>query len=110
MPADSQTEPITPEIFARLVDLAALQLAPQEAEYIRQQLNNQLKAVRELEAIPLDTQISVTSHGVPYTPQSTPPIRPDEWTPCPDPQAILAQAPEVDEGYLIVPEIPHTDL
>ena len=48
------SDPITPEIFAHLVDLAALELSPEEAEYLRRQLNNQLKAIHELEAIPLD--------------------------------------------------------
>ena len=42
-------------------------LSPEEAEYLRRQLNNQLKAIHELEAIPLDESLPVTSHGVPYT-------------------------------------------
>lgn len=101
---------ITREIFDHLVLLAALELTPEEAEYLRRELNNQLKAIRELEAIPLDTGTPITSHGVPYTPDITPPIRSDVWAPYPSPQDILAQAPETDEGYVIVPEIPHMDL
>ena len=66
------SEEITREIFEHLVELAALELTPEEAEYIRQQLNNQLKVIHELEAIPLDSTANVTSHGVPYTPQSAP--------------------------------------
>src|SRR5512133_1227343 len=60
-------EQINQETFAHLVDLAALQLTTGDAEYLRQQLNNQLKAIQELEAIPLDEDVPVTSHGVPYT-------------------------------------------
>jgi aspartyl/glutamyl-tRNA(Asn/Gln) amidotransferase C subunit len=101
---------ITPEIFDHLVLLAALELAPDEAEYLRRELNNQLKAIHELEAIPLDPATPVASHGVPYPPAITPPPRPDEWAPFPEPQEILAQAPEIGEGYIIVPEIPHTEL
>jgi aspartyl/glutamyl-tRNA(Asn/Gln) amidotransferase C subunit len=104
------TDEITPEIFDHLVLLAALELAPEEAEYLRRELNSQLKAIHELEAIPLDPATAITSHGVPYTPEITPSPRADEWAPYPAPQAILAQAPETDEGYLIVPEIPHTEL
>ena len=33
------------------VDLAALELDAKQAEYLRKQLNNQLKAIHELEAI-----------------------------------------------------------
>lgn len=103
-------DPITPEIFAHLVDLAALELEPTQAEYLRLQLNHQLKAIRELEAIPLDSGLEITAHGVPYTPQISPAPREDVWKPYPDPQAIIAQSPETDGGYIVVPEIPHITL
>ncbi len=104
------TDSITPELFNHLVELAALELTPEEAEYLRNQLNNQLKAIHELEAIPLDQSTPITSHGVPYTPEITPPVRQDDWQPYPHPEDILAQAPETDEHYIVVPEIPHTEL
>lgn len=104
------TDPITPELFQHLVQLAALELGAEEAEYIRRQLNNQLKAINELAAIPLDESAPVTSHGVPYTLEITPPIRSDEWLPYTDPENILSQAPQVADGYIVVPEIPHTDI
>ena len=104
------TDAITREVFDHLVNLAALELSPEESEYLRQELNNQLKAIHELEAIPIDPLTQVTSHGVPYTPAITPPIREDEWLPWANPDEILAQAPETDDRYIIVPEIPHTDL
>lgn len=103
-------EEINRETFAHLVELAALQLTPEESEYLRQQLNNQLNAIHELEAIPLDAEAAITSHGVPYTAENSPAPRADAWQPYPDPQAILDQAPQVEDGYIIVPEIPHTDL
>ena len=126
------SDSISPEVFEHLVRLAALELDPQEAEYLRGQLNHQLKAIHELEAIPLEASTPTTSHGVPYTPETTPPIRPDEQKLDPAPERalaeaperalaeaperalaagkILAQAPELDDGYIIVPEIPHTEL
>jgi aspartyl/glutamyl-tRNA(Asn/Gln) amidotransferase C subunit len=110
MSANQDGEEITPELFEHLVILAALELTSDEAEYLRRELNNQLKAIHELEAIPLEAGIPATSHGVSYTPQTSPPMREDEWLPEPHPEEILAQAPEVDDGYVIVPEIPHTEL
>jgi aspartyl/glutamyl-tRNA(Asn/Gln) amidotransferase C subunit len=108
--ANWMSEPITPELFNHLVELAALELSPEEGEYLRRQLNNQLKAIHELEAIPLDASTPVTSHGVLYSPEITPALRSDDWQPYPQPEDILAQAPETEDGYIIVPEIPHTEL
>lgn len=104
------SDEITPEIFDHLVGLAALELAPDEAEYIRRQLNNQLKAIHELEAIPLAEDIPPASHGVPYSLQVTPPLRSDDWQPYTHPEEIIGQAPEVDDGYIVVPDIPHQKL
>jgi aspartyl-tRNA(Asn)/glutamyl-tRNA(Gln) amidotransferase subunit C len=104
------SDEITPEVFNHMVQLAALELEPEEGEYLRRQLNNQLKAIHELEAIPLAEDIKPTSHGVPYTKQITPPIRNDEWQPYPHPEEIVSQAPESQDGYIVVPEIPHIDL
>jgi aspartyl-tRNA(Asn)/glutamyl-tRNA(Gln) amidotransferase subunit C len=101
---------ISPETFAHLVDLAALQLTPAESDYLRQQLNNQLKAIHELEAIPLEDAVIITSHGVPYTTDTSPAPRADTWIPYPHPEEILDQAPQAEDGYIIVPDIPHTNL
>jgi len=103
-------ELITQETFAHLVDLAALELDAAEAEYLRQQLNNQLNAIHELEAIPLEGDVPITSHGVPYTAAISPAPRSDTWIPYPHPEDILEQAPQAEDGYIIVPEIPHTNL
>lgn len=101
---------ITPEMFHHLVQLAALELSAEEGEYIRRQLNQQLKAVQELAAIALDGALEITSHGVPYSAAISPAPRADEWQPYPDPEAILDQAPEVENRYIVVPDIPHTTL
>ena len=103
-------QPITPDLFNHLVGLAALELAEEEAEYLRRELNNQMKAIEELEAIPLSEETPITSHGVPYSPQITPAARVDEWIACPNPEEIIAQAPDTKNGYVIVPDIPHTEL
>jgi Asp-tRNA(Asn)/Glu-tRNA(Gln) amidotransferase C subunit len=69
-----------------------------------------LKAISELEAIPLESGLETSAHGVPYTQEISPAPRDDTWKPYPDPQAIIRQAPATDGGYIIVPEIPHTTL
>ncbi len=101
---------ITKELFDHLVVLAALELPPQEAEYLRQQLNNQLKAINELAAIPLDPATPPALHGITYAREIKPPLREDIWSPSSAVEDILNQAPELDERYIIVPDIPHQDL
>jgi aspartyl/glutamyl-tRNA(Asn/Gln) amidotransferase C subunit len=104
------SDEITPELFDRLVELAALELTPEESEYLRKQLNNQLKSIRELEAIPIPPETAPASHGVPYTPATSAPLRADEWSAYPDPVRIIAQAPETEDGFVVVPDIPHEKL
>ncbi|MEW6567194.1 MAG: Asp-tRNA(Asn)/Glu-tRNA(Gln) amidotransferase subunit GatC [Chloroflexota bacterium] len=101
---------ITLEIFDHLVDLAALDLDPEEAEYLRAQLNGQLKAIRELEAIAVEDEVPITSHGVPYTAAISPPLRADVIVPFDGAEDILDQAPEAEGRYFVVPDIPHTEL
>ncbi len=104
------SEQITREVFDHLVSLAALQLEDDQADYLRAQLNNQLKAISELAAIPLDGDIPANLHGVPYDESFSAAPREDIWLPYPDPDAILAQAPQVEERVIVVPDIPHTEL
>ena len=101
---------ITPELFEHLVELAALKLTPDESEYLRQQLNGQLKAIHELEHIPLSEAVPPAAHGVTFDAAIRPPLRPDEARRSPYAETILKQAPETDEGYFVVPDIPSTEL
>jgi aspartyl-tRNA(Asn)/glutamyl-tRNA(Gln) amidotransferase subunit C len=105
-----QAEPITKEVFRHLVELAALELDDEEAAYLRRELNGQLRAIRDLEAIKLPEQTAITSHGVPYPPAIRPRLRPDQIKPGQLADAILAQAPQREGRYIVVPDIPHTDL
>ena len=101
---------ISRETFDHLVELAALELRQEESDYLHTQLNNQLSAVHILEAIDIPENVPPASHGVSYTVENSPALRPDTWEVCPEPDAILEQAPAVDERYIIVPDIPHTTL
>lgn len=100
------SEEITREVFDHLVDLAALELDDAESEYLRGQLNQQLNAIRQLAAVPLDELASSAPHGVNYTGEISQPPREDE--PLKDKRVadILEQVPETAEGWIVVPEIP----
>ncbi len=101
---------ITPELFEHLVELAALKLTPEEGQYLREQLNGQLKAIHELERIPLSDEVPAAAHGVTFAANLRPPLRADKAEHSPQAEKILKQAPETDDGYFVVPDIPHTDL
>lgn len=101
---------ISPELFYHLVKLAALELDAEEAEYLRVELNKQLGVIDELAAIPLDDETPFTSHGVPYADSIRPNLRGDEWVACDNSEEILSQAPEIDENFIVVPDIPHEKL
>ncbi len=103
-------EEISPQVFDHLVQLAALELESSQAEYLRHELNKQLTSIRELGAIQLDHDLPAASHGVPYPPEHKPALRDDIWEACPEVEAITAQTPQFEEGYIIVPDIPHTTL
>jgi aspartyl-tRNA(Asn)/glutamyl-tRNA(Gln) amidotransferase subunit C len=104
------SEEITREIFDHLVDLAAVEMDEEEAEYLRGELNSQLNAIHELEAIELDPEIPITSHGVPYTDAISMPLREDEIESCEEADDIVRQAPEVEDRYIVVPDIPTEEL
>ncbi len=115
-PEDSVTQksqsdpPITPEIFQHLVRLAALALDDDEAEYLRGELNEQLRAIRELASVDLPEGLPITSHGVPYPSETRPDLRQDIPTPSDRADAILEQAPEVEARFIVVPDISSTEL
>jgi len=103
-------EEITREIFDHLVDLAALEMDDEEAEYLRSELNNQLAAIRELEAIEFDPSTPITSHGIPYTDAISAALREDQIEPCAEADDIIGQAPEVQDRFIVVPDIPTEEL
>ena len=103
-------EVITREIFEHLVALAELELRADEAEYLRAELNDQLKAIRELESIDVPDDTPITSHGVPYSEATRPRLREDRIEVCPEADDIVRGAPDVDDRYIVVPEIPHEEL
>ncbi len=106
----SESTGISEEVFDHLVDLAAFELNDEEAEYLRAELNDQLRAIRELEAIPVEEHVPITSHGVPYSQETRPALREDRIVPCEEADDILSQAPEIKDRYVVVPDIPRIEL
>ncbi len=103
-------ENITPKVFQRLLELAALEVPEQEGEYLRKELNNQMISIEVLESIPIDAETEPADHGVPYTAENSPSLRSDRSSQDPNREEILSQAPEVDEGFIVVPDISHEEL
>jgi len=97
---------ITPEMFAKLVTLAALELTPEESEYLRTELNHQLAAVKELSEIQLAEGVQPSLHGLDCQGNSP---RPDVWIPFANSPEILALAPESDGAYFQVPDFRRSD-
>ncbi|MCJ7623268.1 MAG: aspartyl/glutamyl-tRNA amidotransferase subunit C [Anaerolineaceae bacterium] len=101
---------ITPETFNHLVKLAELEMDAEEAEYLRGELNKQLNAIKELEAIPIDDDVPLSLHGVPYSLANSQAYREDVWKPFENVAGIISQVPEVIDDHVIVPDIPHKTL
>jgi aspartyl/glutamyl-tRNA(Asn/Gln) amidotransferase C subunit len=112
LPQDSPQDQaqIDEQVFDHLVGLAAFYLEAEEKEYLRKELNAQLKAIRELEALAVDEIIPITSHGVPYTEDISAPLREDVIESCPEADDIVQAAPETELRYIVVPDIPHEEL
>ncbi|MFN2281104.1 MAG: Asp-tRNA(Asn)/Glu-tRNA(Gln) amidotransferase subunit GatC [Anaerolineales bacterium] len=103
-------ERIPREDFQRLAELASLELPEEEAEYLRKELNNQMISIEVLESIPIDAETGTAAHGLPYTELNSPVPREDVVQQNPHRQAILDQAPELEDGYIVVPDISHQEL
>lgn len=101
---------ISPKDFERLAELASLELSAEEAEYLRKELNNQMISVEVLDSIPIDAETVTAAHGVPYDDYNSAQPREDVSKQDPHREEILKRAPELEEGYIVVPDISHQEL
>ena len=101
---------ISPEDFKRLAELASLELPEEEAEYLRRELNNQMISVEVLDSIPIDAETGTAAHGLPYSEYNSQLPREDEARSDPNRDDILKEAPEIEDGYIVVPDISHEEL
>lgn len=104
------TDKISPKDFQRLAELASLELPAEEAEYLRKELNNQMLSIEVLESIPIDTEVGAAAHGIPYDEYNSAEPREDISRQDPHREQILEQAPELEDGYIVVPDISHEEL
>ena len=100
-------EEINSQVFDHLVSLAALKLTSQEAEYLRGQMNQQLQVIHEMEQIPIEEELEISSHGVALTPANSSGLREDEIDPLKPKLNLEKIAHDVKDNFIIVPEIPH---
>lgn len=103
-------ERISRETFDHLVRLAELELTPQDAEYLYNELNNQVSSIEQLQAIPLDEDVPINLRGVTFSPEISQPLREDVWQPFADTRLILGQVPDLIDDQISVPETPHKTL
>lgn len=103
-------EEIDEKLFQHLVELAALELTDEEAQYLRKQLNQQLQVVHEMDSIPIGQDVPTSAHGIEYTSANSAPIRADVIEPSKKKLDLASIAPQFDDDFIIVPEIPHTKI
>ena len=105
-------EKISRETFDHLVELAALELDEEQAQYLLRELNAQLQSITQLEAIPIPAGTTPSLHGIPQLWAHSAPPREDRWQTDDEasPDDILGQAPQTEGRYIVVPDIPHTSL
>lgn len=101
---------IDPETFSHLIELASFEFEPDQADYLRDQLNRQLKTIDELAAVPLNDSLITEIHGVPYPSENRQPLRPDKTSEFKDRDLLTSQFPQFEDGFVIVPDIPHQEL
>ena len=101
---------ITPQVFEHLVKLAALHLDEKQAEYLRRELNHQLRSIHELEAISIPGNLNISIRGITYPPNTPLDLRDDDWQPFPNSSDIIGQAPQSEDNQFLMPDIPHTTL
>ena len=101
---------LTKELFAQLVQVGEVELTDAETASIFAKMNEQLTVIDQLSAIPLDEDTPAVVHGNPYPLDIQIPLREDVWTPFPNPEEILAQAPRTQDGFIVAPDVPHQKL
>ena len=92
--------PITRDEVSHVARLARLAMSADEADRLREQLDNILGYIRQLDG--LDTRdVTPTSHAV----EMGTPFRDDAARPFGDREAILANAPDREGDFFRVPRI-----
>lgn len=91
---------ITPEVTERVARLSRLELSEQERAVFAAQLASLLEYFALLEKVPTEG-VEPTSHAI----RVTNVFRPDEVTPSLPVEAVVAMAPQAQEGFVVVPRV-----
>lgn len=92
---------LTREQVEHVARLAHLSLTAEEAERYREQLSSILGYIEKLQQLDV-TDVPPTTHAVEV---KTTPLRPDEPRPSLPPDEALANAPQRESTYFLVPRI-----
>lgn len=98
---------IDDNLFQNLLQTAALNLSTEEAALLRAELNEQVKIIRQLDSIPLPEEIDPVIHGNSNPPEFRCRLREDICVPYDNSSEITAQVPQVQDGYIVSPDVPH---
>lgn len=91
-------------VITRVARLSRLEVSPEETEAFRAQLGSILDHFRTLEALDV-THVPATSHVLPMTNV----LREDVPGPCLPREEVLANAPAVEDGFIVVPPVIETE-
>lgn len=91
---------ITDEEIERLAELARLDLSDAEREAMREDLNEILELAESIQDVDTD-DVPPTYHAVPIDNV----FGPDEVRPSIDVETVLDGAPDVSDGYFVVPRV-----
>ena len=100
-------ELISRDIFDELAAAGRISVSPDEAETLRAELNQQMAVIRQLESIPLETDVRPMIHGNPYPETIRCGLRGDIPASFDNTRGILAEAPKTQDGYIVSPDIVH---
>jgi len=95
---------IDERVIAHVARLSRLELTPEEIEAFRTQLASILEHFKTLQTLDL-TNVPATSHVLPMTNV----LREDVPGLCLAREEVLAAAPAVEEGYVVVPPVIETE-
>jgi aspartyl-tRNA(Asn)/glutamyl-tRNA(Gln) amidotransferase subunit C len=91
---------LTHDDILRVAHLARIEITPEEAQLVRQQLNGIFQLIAQMQAVDT-TAVQPMSHPLGGSQR----LRDDEVTEVPDREANMRNAPEAAEGLFLVPKV-----
>jgi aspartyl/glutamyl-tRNA(Asn/Gln) amidotransferase C subunit len=105
-----ENDAISKEMLNEFIQVAEIKLTDEEKASILATMNDQLKVIHELAAIPVEPGMPPVIHGNPFPVEIQAPLREDVWIPFDHPEEIVNLAPRHRDGYIVSPDVPHQTL